>query len=275
MSGSGTIIIASDLTARCDRATDRALQLAREWGAPLVLLHVVEGDGSASVLEDRAVEALATVLDSDASEADVIVRRGEVQREIIALAGKRSAALIVTGVARFNNVRDFFLGTAVDHLVRHSPVPILVVKRRAHQAYRRILVATDFSPCSDQALRTATCFFPQAAITLWHNSHAAYEAWLEEEATTADACREAEEDMRRFVESAAARDRLPRSIQTLVTAGELQQSAERTLRDGAYDLLVLGTHGRGGLAHATIGSRAADLLNRVASDVLMVRPPAD
>jgi len=43
------------------------------------------------------------------------------------------------------------------------------------------------------------------------------------------------------------------------------------LDDGEFDLLVLGTHGRGGFAHATIGSRTADLLNGVASDALMVR----
>lgn len=273
MAGNGTIIIASDLTARSDRATDRAFLLAEEWDAPLVLLHVVEGEWSDPVLEERAGEALATMLESDASQAEVIVRRGEVQREIMKLAGERSAALIVTGVARFNNLRDFFLGTAVDHLVRHSTVPVLVVKRRARRPYRRILVATDFSPCSELALRAAAELFPQASLTLWHNCHAAYEAWLDKEDTAAEASRQGEEDMRRFIEIAEVADEVRAKVQAVITIGELENSAERALRDGQYDLLVLGTHGRGGFAQATIGSWAAELLNDVASDVLMVRGP--
>lgn len=270
----GTIIAASDLTARSDRATDRALLLAKEWAAPLVLLHVVEGDWSDAAVEERAIEALETVLESDASLAEIIVRRGEVQREIIRLAQERSAALIVTGVARSNNVRDFFLGTAVDHLVRHSSVPVLVVKRRARRSYRRILVATDFSPCSALALRAAVELFPRASLTLWHNCHASFETWLDQEETAAEACREAEDEMRRFVEAAPIPDDACLDLRSLIGTGELQDSAGRVLRDGEFDLVVLGTHGRGGFAHATIGSRAAELLNNVACDVLMVRGTA-
>ena len=271
----GTIIVASDLTARSDRATDRALLLAKIWAAPLVLLHVVEGEWSDAALEERAVEALETLLESDASSAEIIVRRGEVQHEIIQLAEGRSAALIVTGVARFNNVRDFILGTAVDHLVRHAPAPVLVVKRRARRPWRRILVATDFSPCSELALRAAVELFPQSSLTLWHNCHASFEAWLDKEETTVEICRQAREEMNRFVEAAGIADAARRSLDTLVSTGELLNSARQALRDGEFDLLVLGTHGRGGFAQATIGSRAADLLNDVACDVLMVRGTAE
>ncbi|MEE1611364.1 universal stress protein [Microvirga sp. CF3016] len=37
-----TILLATDLSARCDRATDRAVALAEEWQAMLVVLHVLE-----------------------------------------------------------------------------------------------------------------------------------------------------------------------------------------------------------------------------------------
>lgn len=271
MSRAGAIIVASDLTARSDRATDRGLLLAKEWTTPLILLHVLEGDWSDPILEARAREALETVLDSDAPQIEIIVRRGEVQGEVLQLAEERSAALIVTGVARFNNVRDFFLGTAVDHLVRHSKVPVLVAKRRARRPYRRILVATDFSPCSEVALRAAVELFPEASLTLWHNCHAAYEAWLDQEETIAEARREADEEMHLFVANASIPDEARAGIRAAIATGELEDSARTVLDDGEFDLLVLGTHGRNGFAHATIGSRAADLLNSVASDVLMVR----
>lgn len=273
MSPAGTIILASDLTARSDRATDRACLLAREWAAPLLLVHVVEGDWSDETVEARAADALGTILDSEAALAEIVVRRGDVQREILKLAEERAAALIVTGVARFNNVSDFFLGTAVDHLVRHAPMPVLVVKRRVRLPYRQLLVATDFSSCSQRALRAAVELFPEAELTLWHNCHAAYEAWLDKDATAAEARLEAEEQMQRFLADADIADDVRRGIKSVISTDELQRSGEHQLREGGFDLLVLGTHGRSGFAHATIGSRAAELLNNVSSDVLMVRGP--
>ena len=37
------ILLGTDLSCRCDRALDRAVQLARLWHASLHILHVVEG----------------------------------------------------------------------------------------------------------------------------------------------------------------------------------------------------------------------------------------
>jgi nucleotide-binding universal stress UspA family protein len=45
------------------------------------------------------------------------------------------------------------------------------------------------------------------------------------------------------------------------------------LDSGDFDLLVLGTHGRGGFIMATIGSRASEMMGWSPVDVLMVRKP--
>lgn len=37
-----SILLATDLTSRCDRAFDRAARLARQWNAPLHVLHAIE-----------------------------------------------------------------------------------------------------------------------------------------------------------------------------------------------------------------------------------------
>lgn len=268
-----TILLASDLSARSDRPTDRALLLGDQLKASVLLLHVVEDEGEDErQLKERARKALESVAGERANGVGIVVRRGRVDREILSLAEENSAALIVTGVARFNSIRDHVLGTAVDHLVRHSPAPVLVVKRRAREPYRRLLVATDFSACSRQALETAAALFPDAQITVWHSCHAAYEAFLNAEQTVVDVQLEADRDMKRFVESAELPAETRGRLTLVVAVGrDLWSQAERAVHDGDFDLLVLGTHGRSGVAHATIGSRAAELLQGADCDVLMVR----
>src|SRR5688572_30512216 len=44
------ILLATDLTSRCDRALDRAVQLAREWDAQLHVLHAIESQPPAAPL---------------------------------------------------------------------------------------------------------------------------------------------------------------------------------------------------------------------------------
>lgn len=36
------LLLASDLSSRCDRASDRAVQLARAWKAKLLVVHAID-----------------------------------------------------------------------------------------------------------------------------------------------------------------------------------------------------------------------------------------
>src|SRR3546814_4410211 len=82
-----------------------------------------------------------------------------------------SDLLIVTGVARYNSIGDYLLGTVVDHIVRRAQAPVLVGRRRPAHPYRRIVVATDLSDCSRAALLSAARLFPGADFTLVHAFH--------------------------------------------------------------------------------------------------------
>ena len=264
------ILIASDLSSRSDRPLERALRLAEERSSRLILLHVIDADGEGGPERERQARRLISAdLGSRAAELEIEIAHGSVPNTIADVAGARRCALIVTGVARFNSPLDFVLGTAVDFLVRHASMPVLVVKRRPQAPYRRLLAATDFSGCSRAALEAAAALFPEAEFRLLHASHAAYEAWLDKAATTEAIAEEAEREMQLFVE--ALPDALRARIETKIEIGELSDAVEHGIGEGGCDLLVLGTHGRGGFAHATIGSRAAELLVSASSDVLMVR----
>lgn len=261
-------MVATDLSARCDRATDRAFLLARQRHGSVLLVHILAAGDVRKEEEARAF--IRDELGDRSGQAEIVIGTGPVPETLARIAEERQAKVILTGVGRFNELRDYVLGTAVDYLVRRAPVPVLVVKQRAREPYERIVVATDFSAGSDAAAETAAELFPAARLHAVHAYHAAYEGWLDKDATedfiAGEARRQMEEMLRRL--APGVRDRL----ETSVEAGGIAEVLGRAMRRWRGDLLVLGSHGRGGFAHATIGSRAAELLASEPVDMLVVRP---
>jgi nucleotide-binding universal stress UspA family protein len=191
---------------------DRAILLARQLDAALIVLHVPPEDPPLPAKEEQRLRANLAFDFELPDNAEIIFRYGSVPEVIADVAANRDCSLILTGVARFNSPRDYLLGTAVDYLVRLSPAPVIVVKRRAIDPYRRLLVATDFSPCSIAALRAAAAAFPQAELKLVHSFHAAWEAFLERESTIDVIRDECDRSMKLLLDS------LPEDVRSRSTA---------------------------------------------------------
>lgn len=265
------VLLASDFTARSDRPLDRAMQVAAEQNGRLAIAHILEGKDKPDAVDQATIERLRADLPGEAAEAELVVRTGSAPKMLAQIAVERGSNLIVTGVARYNSIGDYFLGTAVDHIIRNADVPVLIVRARIKGAYRRVLVATDFSDCSRVALLAAAQLLPNAAITVMHAFHVPYEGWLKSDDVKEHVRAEAQSDLDAFLAHPDITPDLHARIVALIDEGEIGSVVMRQLADTAADLLVLGTHGRSGFAHATIGSHAEALLTSVATDVLMVR----
>ncbi|MFN6996120.1 MAG: universal stress protein, partial [Aquincola tertiaricarbonis] len=186
-----SLLVATDLSSRCDRAIDRAVLLAREWGARLVVVTVPEraqlgqlqaqgplaltGE-EAELLQAQARRRLQAELGEAGVPYDVQVAHGPVGAALLKVADEQRCDLIVTGTARAHGLGRLVLGSTVDLLVRRSPVPVLVVRQRGRRAYPRLIVASDWSPPSRHALEVAATGWPEAPITLFHAFGAAYPA---------------------------------------------------------------------------------------------------
>lgn len=67
-----TIIVATDLSARSDRAVDRAVLLAQIWRARLILLHAIEPGSYLETHPERDTEALSAVLPDSSPDVDLM-----------------------------------------------------------------------------------------------------------------------------------------------------------------------------------------------------------
>jgi nucleotide-binding universal stress UspA family protein len=278
----GSILLATDLSCRVDRALDRATALAAEWRARLVVLHVLQEPAPVTDLpswrrppdpyEAARQRVLRDVRGAEGVDLRVLVERGEPAPRILEVTERLGSELVVTGVARDETLGRIFLGTTVDALVRRADVPVLVVKSRPRGPYRDVIVATDFSEGSRAALEAALALLPAARLRLFHAYRVPMESYISDTmAARAGAARLAMEEGQAFLAATPAAVTGGRSIETMYEYGEVGALLEELVQLGDVDLVVLGTEGRTGLAGVLLGSVAQRLLNRLSVDVLVVR----
>lgn len=269
------ILLATDLSSRGDRALDRAALLAQDWGARLIVLHVVpSGEGSGEQAQSSAArrkEALARVkrdLAHDVGEVEVVVETGEPAERIEAVARSTGAGLIVTGVARDEPFGRSFAGNTVLRLGRRSTLPVLVVRTRP-RPYREIVVATDFSDSSRQALDTTAALFPQAGLTLLHCYEVPFSGMVDRQSLSERLKGLEAEAFERFLADLPPEQRA--RIRTLSEHESPNRAIWSYMRRHGVDLVAIGSHGRSAVFERFIGSVAAQLLENAPGDVLLVR----
>ena len=276
------LVLATDLSPRCDRALDRARQLAGQWHAKLIAVHAVEPSGldnwcgpqgaaprptvanPLSVASRRLRRSLGDAID----DIEVLVAEGPCAEVMSETALARDAGLIVTGVARDEVLGRLHLGRSVDALVRHSHLPLLVVRDRPRGPYARIVVASDFSEGSAAPLLTAAAWFPGVSLALLH----AYEPPFA--GLTAD--RDAYvEDYRAVVEKEAdaflATTSLGRNaMDVALMPGSPAAVLATHVEARAIDLVVIGSGEKSLLHRLLASSNETSILAEVPCDILIV-----
>lgn len=279
-----TIILATDLSSRCDRAMQRALQLSKLWSSRLIVLCVVEPDDPGGSSEPwklpqrRRPAATASVakelirrqFGEVADMTEVWIVEGDPASVIQDVAQEVAAELIITGVGRDETFGRQILGSTVERLAQRTTVPLLIVKSRIWP-YEEILVATDLSESSRQALAAADRFFPTAPITALFVADAPSggppdapdlrKQWLKDQKS---ACLD-------FVDRSGLAPEARLRVKALVDHGRPEVAVRRYMLEREVDLVVIGSHGRGGAFEKRLGGVARRILDYATADVLVVR----
>jgi nucleotide-binding universal stress UspA family protein len=278
------LVLATDLSARCDRALDRAAQLAQEWQAELVALNVLDPAATpdqalawiSGASDDQLLSMARQQLARDIATAQVpatlrLVRSTDPCAAIRETAAATKSGVVVTGVCRNEALGRLLLGSTVENLARSLPQPLLVVRHRTQGPYERIVVATDFSESSRQALLTTAQLFPGRELILYH-AHALVAPALTDASEHPQLCLGIEQTE---AASFLASTTLPEGahVRAVVACGAVELTLTRYVREHDIDLVVMGSHGRSGLMSLLLGSTAARLLDWLPCDTLLVRPP--
>lgn len=272
----GTIAVATDFSARADRAVDRAKQLHADRGGRILCVHAsnLAVDEAPDLAALKTKMHLSTGLAEVAGSVEYAFPAGSPTAAIAQLCGKEDVGLLVIGPARYNTLGDFFLGTAVDYVLRNVSNPVLVVKNRAHAPYGQIVAGTDFSPGSAHAIITAARMFPDAKIHIVHSWHVPFQAWNKDQYVADETECAHQEDMDRFMAELVSREpSLANATSDLVRGGAFD-AIKKGLELDPSALVVLGSHGTSGFKQAALGSVTSDLLRFLEADTLVVNAKA-
>ncbi len=131
----GHILYATDFSDGSMRALTYALSLAKEDGAELTMLHVIESKTLSELYsiewkrQDR--ESLRRLIPPDldlACKPDIEIEVGDPAVEIIRLAGTRNAELIVMGCRGGGAVSTHLPWSTLHHVLQHAHCPVLTVR---------------------------------------------------------------------------------------------------------------------------------------------------
>lgn len=291
MSRPKNILVATDLSSPARQAADRAARLAPAGGARRRLVHALNAGvaaqlqqllGLGSKLEATLVEQTRLELQALAAELaterqvnfETALVKGSVVDEIARQADGMSADLVVLGARGTDFLRRLVLGSTAERLLRKSTRPMLVVKQRAHEPYRRVLVALDFSAWSTSLIDLARWVAPGAHLVLLSAYEVPFEGKLRYAGVEDAAIRRYRERARQTTEEQL----LALATQTGLAAADWtpclpfadpSQAIVEHEQVQACDLIVIGKHGRNMVEDLLLGSVTSHVLAESAGDVLV------
>jgi nucleotide-binding universal stress UspA family protein len=136
-----SVLLATDLSPTSTMAEDEALRLAAGLGARLIAVSIID-PGSLRLPSGRYKTRVDQVRAEREVEAQRLVRRarelgiptaflvweGSPGEAIVSAAEAERADLVVLGTHGRTGINRSLLGSVSDHVVRHAPCPVVVVR---------------------------------------------------------------------------------------------------------------------------------------------------
>ena len=307
MSSFGTILVPHDGSSLADSALPFAVEISRATGADVELLRVLEelrpiydttghqliwidpanprAELSSPELLGEAVKQLA----SGGIQAKTVVRVGDPRKEILAEAETLDRPLILIGSHGRGGLTRMVMGSVASRVLQLSHCPVMLVKASevedhpSNVALRRITVPLDGSDLAEKALpyamdlaealsarvhlvRVAETYRDEVPGTPSHIfTSPSYKAMLEQ-------FDRLESEAQRYLSETATRlGSGSVDVTWEVMSGDPWRQLLRYAERDQPDLIVMTTHGRGGMARWFYGSVADRLLTSASTPLLVIR----
>ncbi|MBT8261254.1 MAG: universal stress protein [Bacteroidia bacterium] len=265
-----TLLVPIDFSDHSEYALEVAAKIAKRHDSSIVALHmmglsqaVLTKDDSQEVFEAMYYMKLAEkrfkdFLDRDyleGIEVQTTVQNYKLFHEIDQVAQEFKADLIVMGSHGSSGLREVFVGSNTEKVVRNSEIPVLVVKNKmGDEAMNKVVFANNFDNENVSSFLKARKLFSTLDVDMQlvyiNTPGDGFKSTQEMEEKVADF----------FVEA---------NVNGEYSVNDVKYFSAYSIEEGIFaysnkvnaDLIAIPTHGRKGLAHFFTGSISEDLVN--------------
>lgn len=262
------IIVPTDFSVEAENALRVAADIARENNGEIFLLHQLDlplhlSNNAGGELPEAlffmklAKERFDNLMKVDFLDGVTVhgdVETGATFSGIMNTVKRYGADLIVMGSHGTDGIRNRYIGSNAEKVVRNSEVPVLIIKDRKERLdVNDFVFATDLNPKSISALKKADEFAKSTNCRL----HLLFVNTPSNFLTT----RQAEAKVKAYLKDVN------------VTPEDYSIYNDKTIEKGVFnyaqdikgDIIGLGIKGRRGLSHFFGGSKSGDMVNRDSS----------
>ncbi|PKG52678.1 MULTISPECIES: universal stress protein [Olleya] len=263
------IIVPVDFSDHSNYALESAAILAKKYDAEILALHMLEISETILTKGEADLQAetvfflkLAEQRFTDFLQQDFlkdvkvtpIVKHFKVFTEVNEVAKEHNADLIVMGSHGSSGLKEIFIGSNTEKVVRHSDVPVLVIKNKpTNLSFENVVFASDFSESTVTPYINATKLFDK----LGANLHLIY---VNTPGDNFNSTSEMEQIVVNFLQKADG---------NLDKLSEVKYISDYTVEKGILNhanvsganAIAVATHGRKGFTHFLAGSISEDIAN--------------
>ncbi len=299
-----SLLVPLDGSSFSEDALPMARRLAKSLDARLHLVHVIRPAPDADLKSpqedmewksrvregaEEYLEDLAGELEEAGIRVTTAILEGRVVRALDTYVKESRIPLVVMTTHGAGGLRRWWLGSVADGLLRKGSAHLLLVRPwdeteerpEEEPRFRHIVVPLDGSNEGEAAL------FPARELARRFDAKATLVRVIPApvELTSiygvpgvrmeGDGYRARKTEAQEYLESVVARGGDPVPAARVVENGSAADGVIETARDIDGDLLVLSTHGRGGLSRMVLGSVADKIIRGTTLPTLVVRPPEE
>lgn len=285
------ILATYDGSPLAEKALPYAADLAKASDAEVVLLRVIPvlpliPQALSEDAQRAELQAAADRLRQRGVKVETRIRHighETVASQVIDEARTRNAALIVMSTHGRGGLGRWVYGSVADEVMRQAPMPVMLIPPTADASWRdyktyRVLVPLDGSQLSEAVIEP-TCqlaIMLAAEVSLLQVIEPVVHPSYPEPAVYIPFDPEPlRQEAAEYLERVAGRIRQRGlRVATKVTVGRAAEEIAAAAREQHAAAIVIGSHGRGGIARFALGSVASGVIERVSVPVVVARAAA-
>lgn len=267
------VLVPIDFSEQSENALITAANFARKFKFELVVLHMLELSNAVAtntvtnqetffylkLTEKKLNEFLDKKYLKDL-KITPIIKHYKIFSELNDLCKEEEINLVFMGSQGATGLKELFIGSNAQKVIRNSDIPVLVVKNKPMETFENAVFACDFSEDSIDAYKQARKFAEKINCKMKM-------IYVNTPSKSFKSSSEMREIVKNFFEKAGTKAHHIKDVQ-YVSDYTIEAGIINFAQNHKADIIAMATHGRKGLLHFFDGSITEDVANHSPLPVL-------